>query len=112
MSLRTTAAVAAAKLIHASMRALGRNGRAMPGLIALKIQPKLVSELAKDYETIVITGTNGKTTTTHIVQQAVINAFGSAAYDPSSTNLEQGVATTLALDCGAGGKPTSPWAVI
>ena len=112
MGIRKSAAIAACKASHRGMRMLGRTGRALPGKIALKIDPDIVSELAAGHKTIVITGTNGKTTTTHIVQQAVINTQGTAAYDPSSTNLEQGIATTLCLDSSLGGKRTSDWAVI
>lgn len=112
MSIRTGIAIATCKATHRVMRLMGRTGRALPGMIALGVDSKLVSKLAQGYKTIVITGTNGKTTTTHIVQQAVINTYGGAAYDPSSTNLEQGIATTLCLDSTIGGKHSSEWAVI
>ncbi len=112
MSIRTSAAIAACKGIHHAMRLLGRTARALPGKIALKIDPDLIAKLASGHKTIVITGTNGKTTTTHIVQQAMINAYGTAAYDPTSTNLEQGISTTLCLDSTIGGKRRSNWAVI
>jgi len=94
------------------MRLLGRTARALPGMIALKVDPNVIANLAQGHKSIVVSGTNGKTTTTHIIQQAVINTYGTAAYDPSSTNLEQGIATTLCLDSSVGGKRTSDWAVI
>jgi UDP-N-acetylmuramyl tripeptide synthase len=72
----------------------------------------MVGELSRGHKNIVMTGTNGKTTTTHIVQQAVINTYGTAAYDPTSTNLAQGIATTLALDSNLKGERKSDWAVI
>ena len=112
MSIRSSAAIAVCKATYRVMRLMGRTARALPGMIALKVDPKIVSKLSKGHKTIVISGTNGKTTTTHIVQQAVINTYGTAAYDPSSTNLEQGIATTLCLDSTIGGKRKSDWAVI
>ena len=112
MSIRTSAAIAACKASHRLMRMMGRTARALPGKIALNIDPRIIEKLAAGHKTIVITGTNGKTTTTHIAQQAVINTFGTAAYDPSSTNLEQGISTTLCLDSTIGGKRKSDWAVI
>ena len=112
MSIRTSAAIATCKASHHAMRLFGRTARALPGKIALKIDPDIIAKLARGHKTIVITGTNGKTTTTHIVQQAVINTYGTAAYDPSSTNLEQGISTTLCLDSSIGGKRRSDWAVI
>ena len=112
MSVRTSIAIAACKVTHKAMRMMGRTARALPGMISLAIDPYVVGELSRGHKTIVITGTNGKTTTTHIVQQAVINTFGTAAYDPSSTNLAQGIATTLCLDSTISGKRMSDWAVI
>lgn len=112
MSIRKTAAIATCKASYKVMRALGRTARALPGKLALKVDPRIIAELSAGHKTIVITGTNGKTTTTHIVQQAVINTFGTAAYDPSSTNLAQGIATTLCLDSSLGGARKSDWAVI
>ncbi len=112
MSIRTSAAIAVCHASYKIMRALGRTGRALPGRLALLLDRNIVRKLSQDHQTIIITGTNGKTTTTHMVQQAVINAFGSAAYDPSSTNLEQGIATTLCLDSSLSGKRRSDWAVI
>lgn len=94
------------------MRLVGRTGRSLPGMIARFIDPHIIQELSEGHKSIVITGTNGKTTTTHIVQQAVINTYGTAAYDPSSTNLEQGIATTLCLDSSVSGQRKSDWAVI
>ena len=112
MSIRTNLAIATCKVVHKGMRLLGRTARALPGMIALKVDPNLIANLSRGHKNIVITGTNGKTTTTHIVQQAVINTYGTAAYDPSSTNLEQGIATTLCLDSSVGGTRKSDWAVI
>ena len=112
MSIRSSAAIAVCKGTHKAMRLLGRTARALPGMVALKVDPKLIERLSRGHNTIAISGTNGKTTTTHIIQQAVINTFGSAAYDPSSTNLEQGIATTLCLDSSVGGRRRSEWAVI
>ena len=112
MGFRTIAAVWVCKATYHLMQLAGRNGRALPGKIALKIQPDLMAQLARGRDSIVITGTNGKTTTTHIIQQCIINEFGGCAYDPTSTNLSQGVATTLSLDSTLTGKPRHRWAVI
>ena len=112
MSVRKTAAIAVCKASYRVMRLLGRTARALPGKLALAVDGSIIRELSEGHKTIVITGTNGKTTTTHMVQQAIINAYGGAAYDPSSTNMAQGIATTLCLDSTLGGKRKSDWAVI
>ena len=112
MSVRKPIAIGVCKATYRAMRLLGRTARALPGKLAFTIDRDIIRELGAGHSTIVITGTNGKTTTTHIIQQAIINAYGSAAYDPSSTNLEQGIATTLCLDSTLGGKRRSEWAII
>ena len=112
MSVKKTAAIAVCKATYKVMRALGRTARALPGMLALKVDGDIVRELSEGHKTIVITGTNGKTTTTHMIQQAIINTYGGAAYDPSSTNMTQGIATTLCLDSTLGGQRKSDWAVI
>lgn len=112
MSAKTTLAVGLCKVTYKLMRMLGRTGRALPGKLALMVDGDIIRELGQGYRTVVITGTNGKTTTTHIIQQAIINAYGSAAYDPTSTNMAQGIATTLCLDAASGGGRHSDWAVI
>lgn len=112
MSLKTSAAIAVCHASYKAMRAMGRNARALPGKLAMMVDGNIIEKLSEGRKTIIITGTNGKTTTTHMVQQAIIDTFGSAAYDPSSTNLEQGIATTLCLDSTVGGVRKSDWAVI
>ena len=112
MSAKRTIAIAMCKASYKLMRLLGRTGRALPGKLAFKIDRDIIRELSEGHSTVVITGTNGKTTTTHMVQQAIIDAYGGAAYDPTSTNLEQGIATTLCLDSTLGGKREHEWAVI
>ena len=112
MSLKTSAAIGVCHASYKAMRALGRTGRALPGRLAMLFDRNIVRRLSEGHHAVMITGTNGKTTTTHMVQQAIINTFGSAAYDPSSTNLEQGIATTLCLDSSISGMRKSDWAVI
>ena len=112
MSLKKTAAIAVCKATYKAMRLMGRTARALPGKLALVVDRDLVRELSAGHRSIVITGTNGKTTTTHMVQQAVIDTYGRAAYDPTSTNMEQGIATTLCLDSTLSGERKSDWAII
>ena len=112
MSVKKNVAIAVCKATYRAMRLMGRTARALPGKLAFAIDRNIIRELSEGHKTIVITGTNGKTTTTHMTQQAIINTFGGAAYDPSSTNLEQGIATTLCLDSTLSGQRKSDWAVI
>ena len=70
MNLRVTLAVAVCKAVHGAIRLLHRGGTAMPGTIAMKICPDMLKTLAAGVETVVITGTNGKTTSSRMVEAA------------------------------------------
>jgi len=45
-------------------RLVGRGGSALPGLVAERVDPRLVEKILGGTPVVLITGTNGKTTTT------------------------------------------------
>ena len=76
MSIRVTLAILAGRCVKLAAKILRRGGTAKPGEIALKLCPDLPARLAKDVRLIVVTGTNGKTTTCRIVEQALQDGEG------------------------------------
>lgn len=71
-------------------------GTSAPGLIALKIYPELIQKLSQGIGTnVVITGTNGKTTTAkmlaHFAKTAGLKVIG----NHTGSNLERGIASAL-----------------
>ncbi|HMO54328.1 MAG TPA: hypothetical protein PJ994_07485, partial [Tepidiformaceae bacterium] len=76
-SLRTVAAVEAGKAASLASRVLRRGGgTALPGLVAERIDPRLVANLGRSLGggRVLVTGTNGKTTTSRIVASALTQA--------------------------------------
>ena len=78
-------------------RLAGRgDGSVIGGVIGLRLQPDLLSLLARGRQIVLVTGTNGKTTTTRLItaalgtlgQQIASNAFGA--------NMEAGLVAALA----------------
>ena len=75
-------------------------GTALPGLVAGTIAPRLIEELVSDrrYDTLTVTGTNGKTTTTHLL----VTILKEAGFDPltnyAGSNLERGLITAYLSD--------------
>ena len=63
--MRKIIAVWAAKLAAALSKLLGKNGSTIPGRVALKICPDILSRMSGDIDKgiIAVWGTNGKTTT-------------------------------------------------
>lgn len=79
------------------LRKFGRNGSALPGLIVEKLHPKLLEHQLDQLEhgVIVVTGTNGKTTTTKslvfLLQQCGYRVFT----NPTGSNFTRGVYSSL-----------------
>lgn len=59
--------IISAKLIRFLSKLLSKGGSNFPGKVALKFDKHILKTVAKDYTVILITGTNGKTTTTNMV---------------------------------------------
>ena len=67
--IRIFLAVIACKFTRWLIRLLGRGGTDLPGRVALKLCPDLLRELAKTVTVVIVTGTNGKTTTSRMIEQ-------------------------------------------
>lgn len=92
---RTRIAVAAGGALLRALRLAGRGATTLPGKAALRIDPGLLGALSKDVPTILVTGTNGKTTTTRMVC-AILRGLGwTVVTNRSGANLASGLATTL-----------------
>ena len=90
-------AILVGKLISFLTKALKTGGgSAAPGYYALKIEPKLVEKLANKIPTnVIITGTNGKTTTARILAHLAKEAGLKVIRNQTGSNLERGIASSL-----------------
>ena len=94
------AAVAAGKTARVVSRALRRGGgTTLPGQLAGRIDPALVHDLGQAIPngSVLVTGTNGKTTTTRILAGAMRGAGLEVITNPEGSNLLPGIATALLL---------------
>ncbi|HEV2374649.1 MAG TPA: MurT ligase domain-containing protein [Streptosporangiaceae bacterium] len=99
----TTIGGAAGKMSRLAGRG---DGSVIGGVIGLRVEPHLLSLLADGRKVVLVTGTNGKTTTTRLItaalgalgQEVVSNAFGA--------NMEAGLTAAL------GQSPNAPIAVL
>ena len=78
-------------------RLFGRGGSAIPGLVAERIDPRLIEKLVAAIPggVVVVTGTNGKTTTTKMLTCILDDAGRTVITNPTGSNLVRGVATRL-----------------
>ena len=112
MSVSVFFACLLCRLLRAMARLLHRGGTAMPGRFALKVCPGLLKVLAKDVSTVAITGTNGKTTSARMVEEAFKEAGFDYFANRSGANLISGITTEFVLNASLTGKPRKKYAVI
>jgi UDP-N-acetylmuramyl tripeptide synthase len=101
--LATTVAGAAGRMSRLSGRG---DGSVIGGAVGLRMEPDLLRLLAAGRQIVLVTGTNGKTTTTRLItaalgalgQEVATNAFGA--------NMEAGLASAL------GRAPDAPFGVL
>lgn len=105
-SLRSRAALVAGRAAGAATRRLGRGGgTALPGLVAGAIAPDLLEELAADlpHGVVTVTGTNGKTTTAHLLAAILSRAGLDPLANHAGSNLERGLVAAYVSEADATG---------
>ena len=112
MKIRVFLAVLACKVSRFLIRLLGRGGTDLPGRVALKICPGLLGELAKGVKTILVTGTNGKTTTARMIEQSLTDSGISFFANRSGANLLSGVTAEYAMHSTLFGRCRNDYALI
>ena len=105
-------AVAACKLSRKMIRMLGKGGTDMPGRIAVKIYPELLKELSKDVTVFIVTGTNGKTTSSRMLEQVLIDNKVNYFANKTGANLLTGITAEFANHATLSGKPKCEYALI
>lgn len=97
--MQRIAAIAAAKAAAALSRRLGvGGGTALPGLVAQRIDRAIVPEMAGRLGrgSLIVTGTNGKTTTARLLRGIVRAAGLRPVANRAGSNLMRGIAAALA----------------
>lgn len=112
MKIRAIFAIILCKALRLAARILHRGGTAMPGRFALKVCPDLLAILSKDVKSVAVTGTNGKTTTARMVEQAFEDGGFSYFSNRSGANLISGIVTEFVMNCSISGKMKKDYAVI
>ncbi|WP_280235019.1 Mur ligase family protein [Nocardia cyriacigeorgica] len=88
---------AAAAASWASQKAGRGKGSMIGGLIALKIDPTIMDQLGRGRRTVLVTGTNGKSTTTRMTT-AALSTLGTVATQADGANMDAGIVAALSVD--------------
>lgn len=96
-------AITIGKVIRKIMKARGR-GSSYPGKVALTLYPNLLQSLEWPKTVIFVTGTNGKTSTTHYIAQMFMRDGYEVLTNAQGANLIQGIATVAIEHADLSGK--------
>ena len=98
MTLRGRAALGLGSAARWASRVTGRGAGAMiGGLVAMTLDRSVLRQLGTGRRTAVITGTNGKSTTTRMVA-AALSTVGRVATNGEGANMDAGLVAALAAD--------------
>jgi lipid II isoglutaminyl synthase (glutamine-hydrolysing) len=98
VDVRRATAVAAGKLSATATRLLGKGGgTALPGLVAARLDPRIVRDLSAQltHGSVVVSGTNGKTTTARMLGAILSDASFAPLRNTAGSNLMRGLASSL-----------------
>jgi lipid II isoglutaminyl synthase (glutamine-hydrolysing) len=79
-----------------ALKIVGMNATALPGKVALKLDPKFLSTVnTRCKKKVIITGTNGKTTTNNLINHILNSEYDDVLSNLRGANMPQGVASAF-----------------
>lgn len=114
MNIRRLLAVWSAKFIGFACRLTGKQGVTLAGQIALRLDPKILTELAGEVreKIFVVCGTNGKTTTNNLLCSAIEAEKKKVVCNHTGSNMLNGVVSAFVLSAGMNGHLDADYACI
>ena len=95
ISIKSIISILATKLTIFITKTLLKGGTTFPGKIALKLDKDILTKVALGYNVILVTGTNGKTTTTSMIYNILKEKGYSVITNNTGANLYPGIVTTF-----------------
>ncbi len=105
-SLQIALAVTACRFSRQLLHRLNRGGTSLPGKLAMWFRRDILAITSEGVETILVTGTNGKTTTAAMLAHAMEEAGRAPLCNRSGANLLSGVTAEFAAAADLRGRPS------
>lgn len=105
-------AILAGKAQYRKLRKKEEDPMSFPGKIATKICPEILENLTRNIKIIIVTGTNGKTSTCRLLEQQLKAQGISAFSNRSSANTYMGVTAEFLIHSSLRGRYKEQYAVI
>ena len=110
--IKTFFSVAACQVSRGSLHLLHRGGTTLPGRSAMVFDKKILEVVSQNMNIIVVTGTNGKTTTCGMLRHALQSAGIDVLSNVSGANLLTGITAEFTANSTLSGKPKKQYAII
>jgi len=93
------------------MNLMGR-GSSLPGKLLLKIDKNILTKLSRNYTVVLVTGTNGKTTTSFMIYNILKNAGLHVINNSAGANMTPGIVTCFVKNHHFINRNTEKYAII
>ncbi|MDP4177921.1 MAG: Mur ligase family protein [Bacillota bacterium] len=104
--------IAVSKVLIKSSKILFKGGSNFPGRVALKISSNVLKTAASGYDVILVTGTNGKTTTTSMIYNMVKDSYKNVITNATGANMLPGIVSCFTANYKWRKKDEKRYAVI
>ncbi|WP_252231716.1 Mur ligase family protein [Clostridium sp. ZBS15] len=112
INIKSILSIISAKCIAFLSKHLIKGGSTFPGKIALKIDKNILKKVSDGYKIILVTGTNGKTTTTSMITNILKENGFDVITNNTGANLYPGITACFISNYKFFNKPKNRYAVI
>lgn len=72
-----------------------KRGSSLPGYVVMRVSPNILKKIKYPKDIIVVTGTNGKTSTSNLIAEIIKSSGKDVVYNSKGANLLSGLITTI-----------------
>lgn len=112
ISIKSIISILATKFTLFLTKTILKGGTTFPGRVALKLDSNILAKVSKGYRVVLVTGTNGKTTTTSMIYNIVKEKGYSVITNNTGANLFPGIVTTFVENYKFFNKDENKYAII
>lgn len=100
------------RIVTFILQKLGRGATTLPGKAAIKVKRNVLHDLSKNLKVIVVTGTNGKTTSCRIIEEGLKTAGKTYFINKSGANLITGITASFIMNSTVTGRNKKEYAIV